>query len=218
MNYLIKGDLEVSNLLIVEGKSDKLIIQALITHINTDVIIGEPICNIDECETLGGMGKLEEKLNSLSRRMKKESINKIGIIFDADKVGIERRTQEINDKINSVFGRNHNIDFKIHILNKDGYGELETILKLITSNDPIMANCLELWQECLSDKRLDEKEFNKLWKVVYEKYDCCTQEEQKNMKDNCNSKILLEDKKIYNFDKDIKELNELKKFLQELGE
>jgi hypothetical protein len=59
---------------------------------------------------------------------------------------------------------------------------------------------------------------NKLWVQVYEKYDCCTKKEQEDMKNKCNKQILLEKKKIYNFDKDIKELNDLKEFLQKLGE
>lgn len=215
MNYPIKGDLEVSNLLIVEGKSDKFIIEALIAHINSNVIIDEPICNINEC---GGIGGLNNKLVQIQREIKKNPIIKIGIIFDADNVGIDNRKNEIKSHIESVFGTDHNIDFKIHILNIAGQGELETILKLITSNEPTMANCLDKWQECLSDKKLNEKELNKLWIQVYQKYDCCTKEEQENMRNNCNAKVLLEDKKIYNFNKDIKELNELKKFLQELGE
>ena len=208
----------MNSLLIVEGKSDKDIIEHLINFMSLNNIeMGNPICNIDKCELLDGTGELKKKLTALSRRVKKESISKVGIIFDADKVGISTRTNEIEKTIQIVFEGNHKIEFKIHILNIDGYGELEDILQKITSVPPIMANCLNTWQECLKDKKLDEKELNKLWIQVYQKYDCCTKDEQKNMRDNCNSKILLENKKIYDFDKDIKELNELKEFLQELG-
>ncbi|MCK5678862.1 MAG: hypothetical protein KAH72_10370 [Flavobacteriaceae bacterium] len=208
----------MNSLLIVEGKSDKDIIEHLINFMSLNNIeMGNPICNIDKCELLDGTGELKKKLTALSRRVKKESISKVGIIFDADKVGISTRTNEIEKTIQIVFEGNHKIEFKIHILNIDGYGELEDILQKITSVPPIMANCLNTWQECLKDKKLDEKELNKLWLQVYQKYDCCTKDEQKNMRDNCNSKILLENKKIYDFDKDIKELNELKEFLQELG-
>ena len=209
----------MNNLLIVEGKSDKKIIESLIKHINNlNIHIDNPVCNIDKCESLGGIGKLEKKLYSLSRRIKKESISKVGIIFDADKVGVVQREEEIKDKIKSVFGENLTIDFKIHILNIDGYGELEDILKKIVSNKPIMASCLNSWQECLKEKQLDNKELNKLWIQVYQKYDCCTKEEQENMRDKCNDKILIEDKKIYDFNAEINELNDLKKFLKELGE
>ena len=207
----------MNNLLIVEGRSDKDIIEGLINHLNLDIKIEKPICDIYKCESLGGTGELEKKLKSLSRRIRGESISKVGIIFDADRVGIEIRTQEIKNKIKLVFGKNTNINFQIHILNIDGYGELEDILKKIVSNNPIMANCIDSWQKCLADKKLDNKDLNKLWVQVYEKYDCCTKEEQKNMKNNCNKNILLEDKKIYNFDAKIKELEDLKKFLIKLG-
>lgn len=207
-----------NSLLIVEGKTDKIILESLINHLNLSIETGNPVCNIDKCESLGGIGELDKKLKSLTKRVKKESISKVGIIFDADRVGVERRTKEIEEIIESSFYSDSQVEFNIHILNIKGYGELEDILKLITSYEPRMANCLNEWQQCLSDKKLSDKELNKLWIQVYEKYDCCTKDEQKNMKDNCNSKKLLKDKKIYNFDKNIKELNNLKKFLKELGE
>ncbi len=210
--------LEVNSLLIVEGKSDKNIIESLINHLNINLDVGNPVCNIDKCEDLGGIGELEKKLKALTKRVKKKSISKIGIVFDADQVGIDQRTEEIEKIIQTVFGTEHEIVFKIHILHIDGYGELEDILKRITSYEPIMANCLDSWQECLNNKKLAAKEMNKLWVQVYEKYDCCTVEEQKNMKDNCDKSILLEEKKIYNFDAEIKELDELKTFLIQLGE
>ena len=210
--------LGVSSLLIVEGKSDKNIIESLINHLNINLEVGNPVCNIDKCEDLGGTGGLEKKLRALIKRVKKESISTVGIIFDADEVGVEQRTEEIEKIVQAIFGTEHEIVFKIHILHIDGYGELEDILKRITSNEPIMANCLDSWQECLNNKKLAAKEMNKLWVQVYEKYDCCTVEEQKNMKVNCDKSILLEEKKIYNFDTKIKELDGLKTFLTQLGE
>lgn len=208
----------MSNLLIVEGKSDKVIIESLIKHLNIHLEVGNPVCSIDKCEDLGGTGELEKKLKTLKKRVRKESISKIGIIFDADKVGVEKRTEEIKIIIQSVFGAEYNVEFKIHILNIEGYGELEDILKKIVAKSPTMANCLNSWQECLNDKKLNSKELNKLWIQVYEKYDCCTKKEQENMKDNCNKDVLLNTKKIYNFNTNIKELDDLKEFLQEIGE
>ena len=208
----------MNNLLIVEGKSDKYIIESLINHLNINLEVGNPVCNIDKCEDLGGTGELEKKLKALTKRVKKESISKIGIVFDADQVGVNQRTEEIEKIIQTVFGTEHGVEFKIHILNIDGYGELEDLLKKIASNEPIMANCLDSWQECLNDQRLTTKEINKLWVQVYEKYDCCTIEEQENMRDSCNKSILLEEKKIYDFNTRIKELDELKTFLMQLGE
>ncbi|HHC11110.1 MAG TPA: hypothetical protein ENK99_01790 [Campylobacterales bacterium] len=209
----------MNNLLIVEGKSDKYIIENLIKHIGLkNVEVGKPVCNIDKCEDLGGTGELDKKLTAIKKRVRKEYIKKIGIIFDADSIGIEKQTNNIKKIISSVFNESLNVEFCIHIINVNGFGELEDLLRNITAFKPNMANCLDSWQECLNDQKLTDKEFNKLWIQVYEKYDCCTKEEQENMKDNCNKKKLLEDKKVYKFDADIKELEELKKFLQEFGE
>jgi hypothetical protein len=74
----------VSNLLIVESNNDQYFIEALITHMNLNIVIDSPVCSVDEYECLGGMGKLEEKLNSLKRRINRGEIDKIGIIFDAE--------------------------------------------------------------------------------------------------------------------------------------
>jgi histidyl-tRNA synthetase len=213
------GELEVSSILIVEGKSDKVILESLIKSMNiTNDEINSSVCTVDKYEVLDGMGELEKKLISLKRDIRKNSIRNIGIIFDADKVGVEKRTEEIKTAIQNVFGNSSDITFKIHIVHINDRGELEDILKLITSNAPIMANCLEKWQECLAEKKLDYKELNKLWVQVYQKYDCCTKEEQENMKDNCNVSKLLEEKRIYDFNKDIKALNDLKDFLKQLSE
>jgi len=200
----------VSNLLIVEGKSDKVIIESLIKHLNINLEVGNPICSIDKCEDLGGMGELEKKLKKVKKDINKEPISK---------VGVENRTEEIKIAIKNVFDDNNDgITFKIHILNIDGCGELEDILKLIKNFPSDMANCLDDWQNCLCDKKLNDKELNKLWIQVYQKYDCCTVQEQEDMKNKCSPEILLNTKKIYDFNKDIEPLNNLKKFLTELGE
>ena len=59
------GDIEVSNILIVESENDKFFIEALITNIGINVEVGNPICTIDEYNCMGGMGKLKNKLKSI---------------------------------------------------------------------------------------------------------------------------------------------------------
>jgi len=204
----------VSNILIVESENDKFFIEALISHIDINVEIGNPICTIDEYNCMGGMGKLKNKLEELkSRILKGDEINQVGIIFDADKVGIDARTKEINDIKNSVF-QNNELDLKIFIMNIDGNGELETLLKEIKSTESPIADCLESWQECLADKKLNKKEFDKLWIQIYQRYDCCDKQEQKQAGRKCNNEVSLKDKSIYNFDKDCTELVKLKEFLE----
>jgi hypothetical protein len=211
----------MSNILIVESHNDKFFIEALINHINSNLKVEEPICNINEFECLGGINKLEEKLNSIEHKILKGEIKKIGIIFDADNIGIKDRKQQIEEKI-KLFKEKlpeecRNINFLIHILNVEGHGELETILKTIKSQDSTIADCLESWENCLpEDKKLKKKDFDKFWVQVYQRYDCCNKKEAKQADKKCNNEISLKEKNIWNFDHSI--LNDLKEFLQKLGE
>jgi len=77
MSLLIKGDTEVSNILIVENENDKFFIEALVTHMNIDAKVGNPIYTIDEYDCMGGMGKLKNRLEELkSRFLKGDTIEK----------------------------------------------------------------------------------------------------------------------------------------------
>ena len=159
MNFLTMEDIEVSNILIVESENDKFFIEALLTHINLDVKVGNPLCTVDKYECMGGMGKLKYKLEEIkSRLLKGDDISKIGIIFDADKVGVNERIKEINKIKDSVF-KNDEINLKIFIMNINGNGELEILLKEIKSKDSFTADCLESWQECLKEHKLEKKRF-----------------------------------------------------------
>ena len=206
----------MNNLLIVESDNDKCFIQSLINHLNIKINFGTPICSIDEYECLGGISKLEHRLKALTARVSKENIQKIGIILDADKVGIKKRTQEIQAKIDLVFKDIPGIEFSIHIMNIEGQGELETVLKKIALSDTTIADCLHSWQDCLEeDKKLNQKEFDKVWIQMYQRYDCCTKKEAKQAGNNCNNEASFS-KSIYDLNNTI--LNELKTFLKEVGE
>ena len=210
---------EVSNLLIVESEGDKFFIEALLNEINLKLEIGQPICTIDEYECLGGINKLEQKLKFVKTRVQKEAIEKIGIVFDADTVGVEQRKEEIKDKVKSVFGEYDDDIFSIYILNKNGTGELEDILKEIKFNDSSYADCLEHWRECLLDNKIEvsDKIFNKFWVNNYIMYDTCTKSKHRGQKSKyCIFEYAMKEKNIWNFEHPI--LDELKKFLKELGE
>ncbi|MEA1893155.1 MAG: DUF3226 domain-containing protein [Campylobacterota bacterium] len=205
-------------MLIVESENDKFFVEALIAHININVEVGNPICTIDEYNCMGGMGKLKNRLEELkSRLLKGDEINQVGIIFDADKVGVDERIKQIDDIKDSVFASDE-LDLKIFIINIDGNGELETLLKEIKSINSPIADCLESWQECLADKKLNKKDFDKLWIQIYQRYDCCTKKEQKQAGEKCNNEVSLKSKSIYNFDKDCTELVKLKEFLEGFGD
>ncbi len=209
----------MSNLLILESENDKFFIEALVKYLNLDIELGKPICNIDEYECIGGISRLSERLKALTTKILKGDIDKIGIIFDADKVGIEDRKKQIQIEIEKLKENLdddfNNIEFKIFILNKNGFGELETVLKHIKSKDSTIADCLNAWQKCLpNSEKLNQKEFDKFWIQIYQRYDCCSKREKKRAGEKCNNEISFT-KDIYDLDNVI--LEDLKIFLRELG-
>lgn len=215
MNSRIKGDIEVSNILIVESENDKFFIEALIAHIDVDIEVGNPICTIDEYDCMGGVGHLKNRLEALrSRFLKGDDIHHVGIIMDADSVGVTERKKQIVAIKDSIF-KEDELNLKIFIINIDGKGELETLLKAIKSSDSTTADCLESWQECLGSEALSQKEFDKLWVQIYQRFDCCSPKERKQAGKKCSSEASLKNKSIYDFDKEIEELRSLRDFLEE---
>lgn len=214
------------NILIVESENDKYFIEALIKHLNLPYIdVDPPICSIDEYECLGGMSKLKGKLLDIQERIAEDGIEKIGIILDADKAGIPERIKLINEALqiidenlhlnvcnNFVTSKALDVEIACYIMNIDGFGELETVLKAIKSHDSTYADCLNIWKECLEQKNktIKDKYFDKFWVNTYQRYDCCTKKEQNDAGKKCNFAISMK-KDIWNFESD--KLNELKNFL-----
>ncbi len=130
------------NLLIVESQNDQYFIESLKAYLNiSDVEVDTPICSIDDYECLNGLSKakLEHKLQELKIEIEKSGIEKIGIILDADKEGIEKRIELINDALKVIdknlhlvscnhFLKSKELDIEIacYVTNVNGYGELET--------------------------------------------------------------------------------------------
>jgi hypothetical protein len=216
-----------NNLLIVEGKSDKLFIERLRQEITANFEVDEPIYSTIECECLGGLStkKLEEKLQEIKGDIGKKGLDRIGILLDADNVGIATRVQEINDSVKCIDANlnitNINtwyksdslgIEISCHILNIDGRGELETILKDIKSSDSIFADCLNAWRSCVSNnnKKITDKEFDKFWISIYQSYDCCNRKEKGHKETKCNMEASLQ-KDIWDFTDPV--LDDLKSYL-----
>lgn len=189
----------MSSRILVEGDSDKLFIEALLKHIHKNTEVDSPVCSTDKCELMNGKDDLKNKLKQIKRSIRKNGITKIGIIIDANSVGVIQREEEIQEKILQVFGENPMIEFTKHIINIDGYGELETLLKVIKSQDSTYADCLDAYQDCLpQEKKYSDKEYDKTWVYNYQKKDC-------------NTKKISQ---IYDLDSD--HLIELKNFLNNL--
>ncbi|MCI5158667.1 MAG: hypothetical protein D3906_09570 [Candidatus Electrothrix sp. AUS1_2] len=223
-------NLGVSNLLIVESDNDRLFINRLLREVNlsADIEVGTPICCIDDYECLDGLSsaRLIQKLNDISIEIEKRGIERIGILVDADNKGIQDRLTLINqslkkfddaiciNRVNHWFD-SQVLDIKIscHILNVGGYGELETLLRTIKCGDSTFADCLAAWKECLqqNSKQLTEKEFDKFWVQIYQRYDSCSKNEKKQAGRKCDFKASLE-KNIWNFSSS--HLDELKEYLK----
>lgn len=195
-----------NNILIVESLNDKYFVDGVkdyLNNIDIDLEIDTPVCSIDDFECLDGISlkKLINKLQELKVRIEKDGINKVGILLDADD-SIDKKIKLINDALNEI-GSNINIeksnkwyscdflDIKIscHILNLDGKGELETLLKNIKLKNSIYADCLDAWKDCLEKNEISisGKQFDKFWVSIYQRYDCCTRREQKQAFRKCSN-------------------------------
>jgi len=220
----------VNNILIVESDNDKYFVEALSNYLSLFTIeIDVPICNIADYECLNGLGQLEQKLIQVSTRIKKDNIEKIGIILDADKVGIEKRIELINDKLKNIcedvqldkindfkYSNELQVNIGCYIMNVDGKGELETVMKIVKLKDSTYADCLDSWKQCLEEKgkAISQKDFDKFWVSNYLRFDTCTKKEQKQANKNCRNEVAIK-KDIWDFENPI--LDDLKDFLTKLN-
>lgn len=211
------------NKLIVESHNDKIFIETLKSILNIDNLeISQPLCSIDEFICLDGLGNLEKKLKDI----KLDELDKLGILIDADEVGIEKRISEINKilkklDIDIVFENinefqkdsKNDIEIACHILNIDDKGSLDNVLKTIAKEKSDYADCLKAWKKCLEDKgeRVSDTIFTKFWVNNYLRFDTCDKEEQKKSSKKCNFEKALE-KNVWDFEH--KSLDSLKDFLK----
>lgn len=206
------------NVLIVESHNDKYFIERLLNHLNIYPVpeVDSPICSINDYECLEGLSKtkLIQKLNEIFIKIEKDGINKIGILIDADQVGIEDRFSMANQAIaeagfNAVLPavsqwincNEYDVDLSCYVQNLNGHGELETVLKAIASKDTTYADCLNTWRACLSEsnKSISDKDFDKFWISIYQRYDHCSKQEQNQAARKCCLEASL-NKDIWNFD------------------
>ena len=169
----------MSNLLIVEGKSDLPFVEALTKYLNlSNIEFGIPICKIDDYECLQGEGELGKQLKSLINDIKngRKEIRKIGIILDIDKNDLRQRIKFVNSQLKQLkhlLGQQYRIveagqfisltvptdddeddediiiELACYFMNVEGIGELETVLKAIKAKDSLYADCLQNWRDCL---------------------------------------------------------------------
>ncbi len=210
------------NKIIVESHNDQLFIEKLIENLNINGLkISEPICNIDEFVCLSGMGNLKRKLLDL----KLDDIDKLGIVLDADEIGVEERIEQLNNVLSEtgisvLFTKNNDskydekIDLHIscHIVNIEGYGELEDLLMAIKTQASVYADCLDVWSKCLDEEgyEISKKDLIKFKVNNYIRFDTCLEEERKQVSKKCGFESALQ-KDIWDFDHTA--LREIKSFL-----
>ncbi len=214
--------LEVSSSIVVESENDKYFIEALICKLNLDIKVDNPICSINNYECLGGYTNLINKLKGI----RFDKFTKLGIILDADDVGVEERIKFINDSLKTICSdveltninelkRSEELDIDIacYIMNIDGKGELETVLKTIKSEESIYADCLSEWRNCLKSTgcEISDKEFDKFWINNYLKFDTCKSSKHRGNKSKYCSNEMAIKKDIWNFEHS--SLIDLKDFL-----
>ncbi len=218
----------MSSLAIVESHNDKFFIEKVSETLGLgNISIDEPTCNPYDFECLDGLTKLGRKLNEVKTRV--DRYEKIGIILDADDEGVKKRIEFINRHLADIcsdvkltqineFVKSAELDVEIgcYIMNVDGSGELDTVLKAIKNKESIHADCLESWKECLEQKgkEITKKDFDKFWVSNYLRFDTCSKEEKKQADKKCKGEVAIK-KDIWNFDSPV--LGDLKSFLLQLA-
>ncbi len=216
------------NILVVESHNDKFFIESLLAYLQrVDIEVSLPICSIDEYECLDGLSetKLVDRLVNLRIESDKRGIEKIGIMIDADAKGVARQLSLVNTALEKakfnvqlpdtniwVDDDSQALSISCHVLNVEGFGELETVLKLIKAGDSIFADCLDAWKSCLQSqaKTISDKDFDKFWVSIYQRFDCCDKKEKKQAQRKCSFEASMK-KPIWNFEHE--SLAELKDYL-----
>jgi len=208
----------MKNIILVEGKDDKSFIEYLIQGVEV-----KPL----SVDVLEGLSKdaLTKRLDSLKTGLLKKPFEKLGIIIDQDSFTTAERLALVNECLEGNFNVqlsnyqtfvNLEIDgipFQIacYFVNVNGEGELESLLTRIKTKSSPYADCLQQWQNCLSEK-VNQKEFDKLWVHYYLKYDTATHQERQQAVKYCTLEYSLQEKtSIWDFDSPV--LDELKGFL-----
>lgn len=233
---------DLHSILLVEGSNDKYFFEALLKYLKvpdsrTDVN------SIVEYPKIGGcdIKSITNALSTLKTDLRNKPVERLGIILDIDDSSVKDRIHLINDAVNnssiSEFGipifsaENQSVVFKVNeyrsitfniyfIKDKNGKGNLESLLQSIITVEPLAADCLEQWKKCAeANKRsVKQSDFLKEWIKFYLRYDYCNPRElNRHVSDNCTvekslTNMSVDDKpKAWNFESDL--LDDLKKYL-----
>ncbi len=206
----------MKNIILVEGKDDKVFIKALIPSVEI-----KPI----EAIEFGGLKTLSTSLDAQKISFLKKPFEKLGIIIDQDDFTKAERLAFVNQAVEKAFGITltdtstftvADIDGELlqiacYFVNFEGKGELESLLTRIKTQPSPHADCLNQWQNCLQTK-VSQKEFDKLWVHYYVRWDTATHQERQQAGEYCTLKhSLTRNPAVWNLKDPI--LNDLKAFL-----
>jgi len=231
----------VSSRLIVESKNDKFFIQALVNYLKINNAQVSEINITDNSYFLldgSDLTKLKRELERVKEQAQKILITKVGIILDIDYKQPTEWFEVINNAVGEIFPEVQeakiettssfitiiteelpDIQIACHLMNVNGTGELETILKLIKSQPSPYADCLESWKICVEEcigKKIKSKDFDKLWVNNYIRHDTCTNQEKNHASEYCSvakfDYVMNNKQHIWDFEHAA--LDELKEFLK----
>ncbi|MDQ5770914.1 DUF3226 domain-containing protein [Thiothrix subterranea] len=208
------------NVLVVESHNDNFFVERLIADMTSlRLQVSNPIFTIDEYKCLtDGLSKAElvRKLKELLTEIDKHLPDKIGIMVDADDEGIDAKLNLINAALKeagfcatlpSVSTWVHDAEQGIHVscyvLHVDGHGDLETLLRRIQLEGTLFADCLESWRQCLqkNGKEIKQKDFDKFWVSVYQRFDQCSKKERQQVERKCTDEVSMKkEPPIWNFE------------------
>lgn len=217
------------NRLIVEGSEDKLFITHLLQTLgNVDV---QEINPIDGIENFEYSNKLEKALITVKNDVIKKSLKKVGLILDQDDKENDR-IAFLNKHIHIVFGKQYSLinqsesiqieidgailELSLFVMNVNGAGEMNSMLRIISTQPSNFADCLQHWKVCADPKSeiISNNEFDKLWVHYFIRWDNSTKEQRANSNKNCTIKAVLENKpQIFDFEN--KSLDDLKNYLNQ---
>ncbi|MBX7241216.1 MAG: hypothetical protein K1X92_05650 [Bacteroidia bacterium] len=228
--------------IIVESNNDQYFFDALIRFLekdNCEIQSTEIDWEVQSAEeSIEKPTGLKRAILSTFNDITKGKYDKIGIIWDLDTLTKEERIRQFNNAFRladaessysvqftemtetnqfvSVVINEVSVDVACHLVNLDGKGEIEDILKAIKTQDSPIADCVDkLLPECLNanhEKELREKDLVKLWINHYIRFDTLV----KNNRNQANTKwenVMKKRSDIFDFGKEVKELSEIKEFL-----
>ncbi len=208
----------MKNIILVEGKDDKVFIESLIPNADT-----KPI-TIEKLEGLS-QESLIKSLDAQKNLFLKKPFEKLGIMIDQDDFTTTQRLAFVNEALQNVFDveltetsaftsvniNEEALQIACYFINFEQQGELESLLTRIKTQPSPYADCLNQWQNCLQTK-VSQKEFDKLWVHYYLKYDTSTHQERQQASKYCSLEYsLTRNLPVWDLESPI--LNELKIFL-----